>query len=142
MCKKETRNITNSHKNTLVQEHTRISTVRGQACTTLLVLLILAISVLPIHHSHKYYTIISTDQICLNKKNQTLSSEHLTINTYIARFFRCWCCSSMLPSLHHEPSTGQASTGRRRAACSLLAQIGLCSCACLLGRRRAACSCC
>jgi hypothetical protein len=47
----------------------------------------------------------------------------------------------MLPSLHHEPSTGQASTGRRRAACSLLAQIGLCSCACLLGRRRAACSC-
>jgi hypothetical protein len=47
----------------------------------------------------------------------------------------------MLPSLHHEPSTGQASTGRRHAACSLLTQIGLCSCACLLGRRRAACSC-
>lgn len=47
----------------------------------------------------------------------------------------------MLPSLHHEPSIRQASTGRRRAACSLLAQIGLCSCACLLGRRRAACSC-
>jgi hypothetical protein len=49
---------------TLVQEHTRINIVRGQACTTLLVLLILAISVLPIHHSHEYYTIISIDQIC------------------------------------------------------------------------------
>jgi hypothetical protein len=27
MCKKETRSITNSHKNTLVQEHTRISSL-------------------------------------------------------------------------------------------------------------------